>query len=357
MAENAAYVALANKLDSYPQGFPSTEDGKELQMLAYLFTPEEAHLASYLDLNFTSLQKASELAGIQLSETRDLVKSMAEKGLIYLSRSNNEMSVILLPFVVGFFENQVERMDQSFAQLFEEYYSEASKELLSVSPQFHRVIPVHESISTGIEILPEEDVSALVASKKAWAVSDYICRKQRALIGQGCDHPLKVCLVLSDTPGVFEGGGRFEVLDLQSALDVLEQAAQAGLVHTISNQKADISYVCNCCTCSCGILRGIAESGMSNVVARSAYFSVVDDESCIACGICEDACQFGAISVDAYAEINPIKCVGCGVCVRVCPEGAISLHLRSPEDILEIPENIQEWGINRMEARRKSSLL
>lgn len=328
MNMQAHYQALAQHLDSFPQGFPSTQSRKELELLAYLFTPEEAQFALNISLSFKPLKEITEKVGLTSSESQSLIKSMANKGLLNFQRGADGIEVNMPPFIVGFYENQVFRMDETFAQLFEDYYQEAMHEILSVEPQFQRVIPVNESISAGVEILPEEDVSLIVSSKQAWAVLDCICRKQQALIGKACGHPLKVCLALSDKPGAFDGATEMEVLDLHGALQVLDIAAQAGLVHTVSNRKHDITYVCNCCTCGCGLLRGIAEAHISNVMASSSYYALVDSDRCIGCGECESMCQFEAITILDVALIDKDVCTGCGVCTRVCPEEAIALMRR-----------------------------
>ena len=44
------YRRLAERLDAIPNGFPPTESGVELRLLAKMFTPEEAALASVLRL-------------------------------------------------------------------------------------------------------------------------------------------------------------------------------------------------------------------------------------------------------------------------------------------------------------------
>lgn len=351
MEKKATYQALAAHLDSFPQGFPATKSGKELALLAYLFTPEEAQLALAMSLAYQPLREITSKAGLSASISQEMVKNMASKGLVNLRLGPDGPEVNLPPFIVGFYENQVFRMDEKLAQLFEDYYQDALQALLIMQPQFHRVIPVNSPINTDVEILPEEDVTSIVSQKKAWAVLDCICRKQQALLGHACEHPVHVCLAMSDTPGAFDRVEVMDALDLTSALRVLDMAAKSGLVHTVSNRKSDISYVCSCCTCSCGLLRGIADLHMANIVARSAYYAIVDEEICIGCGDCAEKCQFTAIHMEQIAVINRNACAGCGVCVRVCPQGAITLLQRPPEEVKTIPENEDKWLSQRNEFR------
>ena len=44
------YCKLAQRLDAIPNGFPTTQSGVELRLLAKIFTPEEAALASVMRL-------------------------------------------------------------------------------------------------------------------------------------------------------------------------------------------------------------------------------------------------------------------------------------------------------------------
>jgi len=190
-----------------------------------------------------------------------------------------------------------------------------------------------------------------VAAAGAWGVLDCICRKQKALIGEGCSHPLDVCLALHRRPGAFDQAPGVRALTRDEALETLQRAARAGLVHSTTNTQEGATYICNCCTCSCGILRGIAELGIANAVARSAFTNQVDEALCVACELCVEYCQFGALSLLDVAQVDALRCVGCGVCVPACPEGALGLVRRPEMEVEAPPISEMEWMRQRAAAR------
>ena len=346
------YQQLAQRLDALPNGFPPTDDGAELRLLANLFTPEEAELAAQLRLTLeTPKQIAARIDG-DPKAIRLQLKGMARRGLIKANRHpDGGLGYGLLPFVVGIYEYQVERMDAELAQLFEDYYQQAFGETLTVAPQVHRVIPVNQTVRTDMEIQPYESAAQIVDNTQAWGVVDCICRKQKALIGDGCNHPLDVCMVLSPTPGAFDQSSTIRALTRDEAMATLQRAAEAGLVHSVSNNQQGLWYLCNCCTCSCGILRGMADLGMANVVARSSFINTVDEDQCIGCGDCLSYCQFDALSLQDVVQVNDPRCVGCGVCVPVCPENALGLIRRPAEQVKPPPATESDWQADRSAAR------
>jgi len=345
------YRLLAQRLDALPNGFPPSEDGIELRILAHLFTPEEAGLAAQLRLGPETSEQIARRLGTDPRALRDQLKSMARRGLIAAERLEDGIGFRLLPFVVGIYEMQAAWLDAEFARLFEDYYKKAFRGVLDVPPSVHRVIPVGESVRVDMFIQPYESVSAILDGARAWGVTDCICRKQKALIGEACQHPVDMCMVLSHKPGAFDQAQTVRALSREQAQDTLRRAAQAGLVHSVTNSQDDLEYICNCCTCSCGVLRGIAELGIANAVARSAFRNQVDEALCTGCGLCVDTCQFGALSLENVVQVDEGHCLGCGVCVPACPDGALELVRRPAEQIEAPPLSGREWLERRAASR------
>lgn len=345
------YQLLAQRLDSLPNGYPPSQDGLEIKLLERLFTPQEAQLAAQLRLTKESSQQIAERTGGNPKEVRDMLKSMAKRGLINAGRVEGGLGYGLLPFVVGIYEMQVNTLDTELAQLFEQYYQQSFGNVLKIEPAVHRVIPVGESVQVDMEIHPYESVADIVNSAKAWGVVECICRKQKELIGDPCGHPIEVCMMLNQKPGAFDDSSYIRALTLEEALDTLQIAAEAGLVHTISNNQRGSSYICNCCTCSCGILRGISELGIANAVAHSAFINTVEEDLCIACEDCLEYCQFDALRMDLIAQVDQLRCVGCGACVQACPENALILVRRPEGEAAPIPVSKSDWMEQRAAAR------
>jgi len=346
------YKLLAERLNALPNGFPPTDDGRELKLLAKLFTPEEAELAAQLTPSLETVEEIAARTGRDVEGARTQLKAMSRRGLIAAGKKDGGLGFRLMPFVVGIYEEQVGAMDAELARLFEDYFQSAFGKMLSVKPQFHRVIPVNETIRNPMEVRPFESAAEIVNAMQSWGVQDCICRKQKALIGEGCDHPIDVCMVFHPRPNAFENHPVIHALTHDEAMGTLRRAAEAGLVHSVSNNAEGVYYICNCCTCSCGILRGMAELGIANVVASSAFVNQVDEMLCNGCEDCIKSCQFNALSMDGLlAKVDAVRCTGCGVCVIACSTGALGLVRRPEEEVKPVPRTHADWGAQRIAER------
>lgn len=346
------YKQLAEQLNALPNGFPRTDDGRELKLLAKLFTLEEAGLAAQLFPSLETMEEIAARTGKDAEELRKQLKVMSRRGLIEAGRTDDgALGFKLLPFVVGIYEMQVGTMDAELARLFEDYFQDFGQ-MLRIKPQVHRVIPINETVRNPMEIRPFESAAEIVNAMQSWGVQDCICRKQKALIGEGCEHPIDVCMVMNPHPNVFEKHPVIRALTHDEAMGTLRRAAEAGLVHSVSNSVEGTYYICNCCTCSCGILRGMAELGIANVVASSAFVNQVDEAICNGCEDCIASCQFSALSMDGLlASVNAMHCTGCGVCVIACSTGALGLARRPESEVKPVPQTYDDWGAQRIAER------
>ncbi len=339
------YRKLAQRLDAIPNGFPATESGVELRLLAKIFTPEEAALAAVMRLTYEPATDIAARAGVDAKTAYRTLKRMVRKGQILARKGDGQLVFRLMPFVVGIYEEQLPRLDAELAALFEQYLQETQGgSITRNAPAVHRVIPVEEAIPFDLEIFPYERASELIEEAKAWGVRDCICRVQRRLIGRECDHPVNNCLVFAPVEGVFDHSEVSRAITKEEALRILREAEEAGLVHSTGNFRDGNYYICNCCTCCCGILRGVAEFGIPTALARSDFRAVVDAELCIGCGDCVERCQFGALSIpDDVCQVDYTRCVGCGLCATVCPADALCLERRPEGETPPLPTDNKEW--------------
>jgi len=346
------YRKLAQRLDTIPNGFPATESGVELRLLAKIFTPEEAALAAVMRLIREPAADIAARAGVDPDTAYRTLKEMARKGLVRARRGEGQLTFGLMPFVVGIYEEQLPRMDAELAALFEQYYQETRAGITRDAPAIHRVIPVEEAIPFDLQIFPYERASELLESAKSWGVRDCICRVQQRLIGKGCDHPVENCLVFAPVEGAFDHSEVDRAITKEEALRILREAEEAGLVHSTGNYRGRHYYICNCCTCCCGILRGVAEFGIPTAIAHSGFRAAVDTEVCAGCGDCLERCQFGALAVpEGVCVVDYARCVGCGLCATVCPTGAMHLERRPEGEITPPPADIKEWMVQRAQGR------
>jgi electron transport complex protein RnfB len=347
------YKDLARRLDAIPNGFPETASGVELHLLAKIFTPEEAELASVMRLTHEPPEPIAGRAGMEAEHASNLLRAMAWRGLIRSSKHDDERRYGLRPFLVGIYEEQMPRLDEETALLFEQYLQETKGlGMIAQEPAVHRVIPVGETIPFGIEVFPYEHALQLVENARSWGLRRCICRVQRSLVGKSCDHVVENCILFAPVEGAFDGSEITRTVSKQEALEVLRAAGEAGLVHTTRNHAGQPEYICNCCECCCGILRGLTEFGNPAAIARSNFRAVVDGEACTGCGTCVERCHFGALDVpEDRCAVDTSRCLGCGLCIGSCPSEALSLERRPDADRAPIPADEQEWMAER--ARRR----
>lgn len=342
-----SYRELARVLDTLPNGFPATDDGLEIRLLKKIFEPDEAELFCRLKLHFETPEQIAERTGRPFEETAARLETMRKKGQIFGVELGGTRLYRMLPWAFGIYEFQVPRMDRELAELCEAYAEAFGRQFFSQKPQLMQVIPVESEIPNQHQALSYERVSSIIESSESLMYFDCVCKKEKGLLGEPCDRPVQVCTAYAPVPGVFENnhfGGK--TMTRQEAYELLDRTEKAGLVHLAWNVQSGHYFICNCCGCCCGVLRGINELGIdASTVINSNYYAQIDPELCEACGICADErCQVNAIEDDGSSyRVVVEKCIGCGLCVTTCPNQAVSL-VRKPEEQIETPpKDEMEW--------------
>jgi len=329
------YERLRERLDMFPQGFPKTESGVELEILQHLFAPNEAEIMLHLRPFPEKVAAIAERAGKDKTELRETLYGMSRRGLIWRYKApDNELYYFLVPWVVGIWEYQLNNLTQENIKLYERYFEEGmvpSQRNRKIGG--FRVIPVEQEIEGSTEIQPYEKVSQIIESHTKFAVADCICRKESRMAGKGCDKLLEACMSFGPSADFYIENGLGREISKEEAKKILVKAEEDGLIHCSINSAGNKTFICNCCGCCCKSLANVTKYGNPQAVVRSNYYATKDQETCTTCGTCVERCQVNAIKFENdYTIIDRDRCIGCGLCASTCPTGSITMVHKSPQE-------------------------
>ena len=365
MIKDSVYEKLREKISLWPIKVPKTREA--IEMLKTLFTDEEAKFlihfkAPYQDAE--TMDQIVERTGKSREEIQPIIDRLVSRGLLFrfTSKSDDKLYFSLMPMVPGIFEfyfasggTSDEKLKVS--KLFEKlYFNGGGMEIGASEYPWARIMPiektviVNKEISTGHKILPYEKMSEFIKTSRKIAVMNCACR-----IHKDCNHPLETCLVFDYFADFMVERGFAKYLTTEKALQLLEEMEKKGLVHSTTNVQTRPQFICNCCTCSCAILRGLTELHNPRAIAKSNFIPVRDDEQCNKCKKCILICPMKANIYHAPHDDQPEKillleerCIGCGLCAYHCPEDAVKL-IKIKDDV---PEMTPKQAMIRVEAER-----
>ena len=148
-------------------------------LMAEIFTPEEAAMFIKLPLSPSTADQIAEQAGKPVEETVAILEKMADKGQIVTRDKAVGRVYAAIPLVPGIFEFQLTgggetERDYKLAKLFDVYFKkvEAMPQDQKLFPKvpFARVIPVEEDVKKrDIEVHPYETISEYIEKAKTRA--------------------------------------------------------------------------------------------------------------------------------------------------------------------------------------------
>lgn len=226
---------------------------------------------------------------------------------------------------------------QAWQKLIEEEYTKALSKQRELGIQSRsRTLLIQEAVPSEGRVLDRNSLRQIIKDAKLITTVPCPCRLQAEIAGKRpSDCPAgdkSFCMQTGKMAQALVNRGIATVLSTEEALERIDEASAAGLVHNVTDFVDDYKTasevgmsICNCCPCCCILLYSVYK-GFPEILGKSGYQPVLNPDDCIGCGECEDRCPFNAISTDDIAHIDLEKCRGCGNCVTVCPEKAISME-------------------------------
>jgi len=292
------------------------------------------------------IEKKATKAGIPLDNLLKTILKLIPEGVVdsYVEDGNRFCGrapiIALLEFQVRLIEDSP--MRKVCTKIMNAFIEGATDAIPTKTP-YYRVLPVEATI-TGIsekkeipvnmivpdprEILPIDVIAEMIKREDLIVVADCYCRSTKEILGESCGHPLETCFYFGKLAKIKIESGYARQIDYEEAIRILRNCEEQGLIHNVSNCDGDIETLCNCCSCSCAVMRAI-HRGQKNIGGPSRFVVALDEESCTHCGQCLDVCNVDNLEiVDGRLVINFKNCLGCGQCVSHCPEGALYMILR-----------------------------
>jgi ferredoxin len=357
--ENGIYRQLQQYLHQLPCGFPEGPKGTDIALLKTMYTPEEAALCLRLTPEGQTAEAIALSHGGNVDTIRPMLDAMATRGLLFRIRIQETPHYVLMPYVVGTFEFQLNRLSPEYNKAHNRYMMDAmGMEVFGGKTSQFRILPVEAALEDTQTIMPHEKIRRYIEEARLIAVSDCLCRKKAQAEGRGCDHTLKACLSLNEFAEFYlEAGMPTEIISKEAALKLMEDCEKEGLVAHTQNAKDEVCYICNCCVCSCGIFSTVARFNLHSQIVRASWQCRIDPEACTACAACMERCIFNALSPgeNGKMEVSRGKCMGCGLCKSACPSEAISLVQREKRFQPDVPADPQEM-YDRMQAEKNRPL-
>lgn len=330
-------VPLIDRLNRYPVGLVDHEKLREI--LALLFSEEEAFIASCFPLAETTCVELSDLTGVSVDELQPKLEQMADKGLVMDMPCGDNTYWLLMPGLIGFFEftfmkKRTDLPMAEVARLMHDYLHEVrpgqAEEFFGSSTQLTRALTYGDKIPVSSTITSWEDAQRIVREAEFGAAGMCFCRHQRQHLDESCGKgaPVEgICIALGEGARFLARRGFMQEKSTDELLAILETARSYNLTHVTDNIREQPSFICNCCSCCCELMAGI-QSGFPDGVAKTPFLAEVDAEACTLCGQCINACNAACIVPEKAAKtvcLDEQVCLGCGACIDSCPQNALRL--------------------------------
>jgi NAD-dependent dihydropyrimidine dehydrogenase PreA subunit/DNA-binding transcriptional ArsR family regulator len=313
-----------------------------MEILKYLFTPEEALIASNLKFSWSrdfeqldAIYKRLKDIGMSIEEVEQHLDKMAEKGLIHFKIDDNVKYYANAQFIIGIYEFQVNKLDEEFLKKFFKYIRDnLGIEIFGTKISQFRTIPVEKSLTPEHNVPTYDELKTIIeTAEEPFVATNCVCRQATKIVGHSCKvtERMEVCMGFGPMAHMYIEQGWGREITREEALELQRKNEEDGLVLQAGNSLRP-HFICSCCGCCCPVLRGTRRFPRPVQFFSANFTAEVDEELCSGCETCLSRCQRQAIKiVNDVSKVNWKKCIGCGNCVPTCPEEAIQLKKKDKE--------------------------
>lgn len=312
MAFRKKILLLASKISLESGTYTGvTPSDPEYMILDPVVTDEMADVGMHIKVRKgRRIEVIAKKAGTSIEHAQAMVDALVKCGIVrcVYEGDDHDVETYYYPiWVPGIMEGMLSVKEQVekypvIAECFERYTRYRTPILVPNFPVGMgpmRAMPVGSAIKNDSHAATYDEVEHII--ERAWAISvgPCSCRRTRRLMGEGCGHLEEdMCMYIDDNAKFFSEQGSHRLVSKEEALEILKRAEDNGLVHEINAAEGydGPTAICNCCGCSCLALR-LGEYFNAPDMLRTNYVAKVDRDKCVACGLCVDNCQMGALKL------------------------------------------------------------
>lgn len=351
----AGFAALVDRLNLYPQG--AHESDLLYKILQILFKEKEASLVAALPIKPFTVKKAGLIWGMSEVKARNILESLADKGLLVDMAHGKDTLYALPPPMAGFFEFSLMRVrsdidQKALSELFFQYLNveeDFIKELFTEGEtQLGRVFVNEQAVSqkSNLMVLDYEKASEVIETASALAVGMCYCRHKMLHLDRACSAPMDICMTFNTAAESLIRHGNARRISRKECFALLQQAYDNNLVQFGENVREKVNFICNCCGCCCEALLAAKRFAILHPVHTTNFLPEIIKDKCVGCGKCASVCPVECISMVSaddpeaplrkVARINVETCLGCGLCFKNRSHDCIDLKARDKRVITPV---------------------
>ena len=273
---------LANKIGRTKAGTgrEAIPFGPEYYALEPILTPFQAKVA--LHVKFRDKLSADEIAtasGEPLDQVKEALSHLAWTGVTFwntVEGVDKYWHDIFVPGHLEMINNNIEIVTKH-PEVAEAFYYFGSKKgpmaagIMPIGGGPMRVLPIERSIDGSTKKASYEELTIHLNEADIFSVSDCSCRTSRESMGEGCGHlKEEMCIQLGHAAEYYIKTGRGREITREEAFEIIKNAEDNGLMHSIPNldTPGHTHAICNCCGCGCYAMR-LANEFLNNDIVRS----------------------------------------------------------------------------------------